>query len=71
MFIAKTSNQDHDSETFITDSGATSYIVNLEENMTNLKDAETQVTIGDSRTITKKNVVIGTAIRDVKENSIA
>ena len=43
------SNQKHDSETFIADSGATSHILNLEENMKNLKDAKTQVTVGDSR----------------------
>ena len=40
LFIAKTSNQGHASETFIPDSGATSHMVNLEENMTNLKDTK-------------------------------
>ena len=29
-----------------------SYMVNLEENMTNLKDAETIVTVGDRKTLT-------------------
>ena len=29
LFIAKTSNQEHDRETFIADSGATSHMVNL------------------------------------------
>ena len=48
----KTSNQNHDSETFIADSGTPSLMVNPEENMTNLKDAKTRVTVGDSRTLT-------------------
>ena len=52
LFIAKTSNQEHDSETFIADYGATSHMLNLEENTTNLKDAQKRVTIGDSRTLT-------------------
>ena len=47
------SNQDHYSETFITDDDATSNILNSEENITNLKDAETLVFIGDSITITE------------------
>ena len=45
-------------------------MVKLRENMTNLMDAKTRVTVGDSRTLTGKNVVIGTAIRDVTENFI-
>ena len=50
--IAETSKQEHIIETFIADSGAMSHMVNLEENMTNFRDAETQVTVGDSRNIT-------------------
>ena len=45
-------------------------MVNSEENMTNLKDAETRFTVGDSRTLTRKNVVIGTADREVMGNYI-
>ena len=41
-----------------------------EENMANLKNAKTRVTVGDSRIINGKNMVIGTAIRDMTENSI-
>ena len=48
--------------------GATIYTVNSEENMKKLKDAETRVTVGDSRILTRKNVAIGTAGRDVIEN---
>ena len=48
--FAKMRNQKYDSDRFIADSGATSHMVNSEENMTNLKDTETRVTIGDSRT---------------------
>ena len=47
-----------------------SHMVNSEDNMTNLNNAETGVTIGDSRTFTGKNVVIGTSIINVTENSI-
>ena len=32
-------------------------MVNLEENMTNLSDAKTQVTVGDSRTLTRTKCV--------------
>ena len=46
-------------------------MVNSEENMTNLKDAETRVTVGDSRALTGENVAIYIAIRDVTEKSIA
>ena len=53
IFIAKISKQEHDSETFILDSGATSHMVNTEENITNLTIAETRVTVGDSRTLTE------------------
>ena len=49
LFIVRKSNQEHDSEIFIMDSGATSHMVYLEENMTNLNDYKTQVTIGYSR----------------------
>ena len=68
--FAKTSNQKHDIKIFITDYGATSHMLNSEDNMTNLNNAETGVTIGDSRTFTGKNVVIGTSIINVTENSI-
>ena len=34
------------------DSGATSHMENLEDNMTNLNDTETRVTIGASRNLT-------------------
>ena len=51
-FIVNTSRQEHDRETFIADSGTTSHKVNLEENMTNLRDSETRFTVGESRTLT-------------------
>ena len=41
IFIKKTSNQENNRETFIADSGATSHMVKLEENMKNLNDSET------------------------------
>ena len=47
------------------DSVATSHIIKSEENMMNLKDAETQVIVGDSRTLTGGGMMIGVAIRDV------
>ena len=47
-----------------------SHMVKLEENMTNLKDAEARVTVGDSKTLTRENVAIGMAIIDVTENYI-
>ena len=53
LFITKTSNQEHDKEIFIMDSGATSHLINSEENMTNHKDSEILSTKGDSRTLTK------------------
>ena len=71
IFIAKMSNPNHDNETYIADSGSMSHMVNLEENMIKLKDAETQFTVEHSRTLTRKNVAISTSIRDVKEKSIA
>ena len=37
---------------FIADYGATSYMVNSEENMINLKDTEIKVTAGYRKTIT-------------------
>ena len=52
----KTSNKDHDNENFIADSGATSHMVNSEEKITNLKNVETQVTVGDSITITREKL---------------
>ena len=39
---------------FIADSGVTSHMVNLEENIKNLNDAGTQSTVGDSITLTSK-----------------
>ena len=45
IFIAKTSNQDHDSKTFIVDYNATSHMVISEEKMKNLKDSEALVTV--------------------------
>ena len=54
-------------KTFIADSGVTSHMVHPEYNMTNLKDSETRVSVGDSRTETGENVDIGTAIRGVTE----
>ena len=68
LFIVKSSNQEHDSKIFIVDSGAISHMVNLEENMTNLYNFETRVTIGDSITLTGTNLEIGIAIRDMVEN---
>ena len=56
---------------FITDYGATSHMVNLEENMKNFKDEKTQVTVEDSKTLTRKNVAIGTAGRNVTKIYIA
>ena len=41
----KKSNQEHDSEIFIADSGDCSHIVNSEEDMKNLKDTKTKVTV--------------------------
>ena len=54
MFIPKPSNQNHARKILIADYGATQYMVNLEENMTNLKDAKTRVTIGYRRKLTGK-----------------
>ena len=44
-FMKKKPNQEHYSETFIAESGATSHMVNPEEKMMNLKDAKTRVTV--------------------------
>ena len=63
------SNKDHDNETFIADSGTTSNMVHLEENMTNLKESERQDTLGDSINLTGPNVAIKTHIRDVVKTS--
>ena len=54
LFIIKKPNQDHEGETFIADSGAISHMVNSEENMANLNNSETQVTVGDSINLTGK-----------------
>ena len=48
----KAPNQEHDRKTFIANYGATSHILNSEENMSNLKDSKTLVTVGYSRKIT-------------------
>ena len=56
----------------IADYSATSYMVKLEENMMNLKNKETRVSVGDSITLTRGgSVSIGMAARDVTEKSIA
>ena len=67
-FIFLTSNQNHDSEKFIADSGAKSQMVNLEENMTKLKDSKTRVTVRYSRNITggERGNWRGCQIRDIK-----
>ena len=48
-----------------------SNMVKSEENMTYFKNAETQVTVVDSRKLTRKNMSIGMATRDVMGNFIA
>ena len=45
-------------------------MLNLEENMTNLKNTWTRVKVGDRRTLTGTKVVTGTAGRNVTENYI-
>ena len=65
LIIGKKSIQKYDVRTFIVDSVAMSHMVTMEENKTNLRDTETQVTIGDSRVLTVKNVVIVMAIRNM------
>ena len=52
LFITKTSNQEHDREIFIADYVDTSHMLNSEYHMTNLKDTETKVTVGDHKNIT-------------------
>ena len=54
LFITKTSNQEHDREIFIADYVDTSHMLNSEYHMTNLKDTETKVTVGDHRNLTEK-----------------
>ena len=41
-------------------------MVNSEENMKTLKDAKKRVTVGDSRTLTRTKMVIGTSGKDVR-----
>ena len=53
MIITEASNQMHERKKFTVYSGVTSHMVKLEENMTNLKDVETQFTIGDRRILTR------------------
>ena len=48
-----TPNQNYDSKISIMESGATTHRVKPEENMTNLKDTETKVTVVDSTTLTR------------------
>ena len=52
IFIEKVNIDKYYSETFIAYYDAKSHIENLEENMTNLQDMKTQVTIDDSGTLT-------------------
>ena len=52
------------------DFSATSHMGNLEVNMTNIKDAEIRVVVRDIRTLTRGNVTIGVALRDVTQNLI-
>ena len=54
LFIAKFSSQKNYGKTFIANSGATSHMVTTQENMTNLRNAGTQVNVGDSGTLTGK-----------------
>ena len=53
LAIRKTSNQEHYSKKSITDSGATSHMLNLEEKMTNLKGFKIRVTTGESKKSTR------------------
>ena len=62
--------ENHDRKISIVDSGATSHLVNLEKNMTNLKNAKTRVNVGGSKTLTGENVKISTDIRDMTRNFI-
>ena len=55
IFIEKVKIDKYYSETFIVYYDAKSDIEKLEENMTNLQDMKTHVTIGDSGTITLTN----------------
>ena len=55
IFIEKVKIDKYYSETFIAYYDANSHIEKLEENMTNLQHAKTQVTIGDSGTLTLTN----------------
>ena len=50
----KCSSQKYDRKTFIMDFGATSHMVNPEEHMENLCDAETHIAIEDSGILTGK-----------------
>ena len=55
IFIEKVKTDKYYSETFVAYYDAKSDIENLEEKMTNLQDMKTQVTIGDSGTLTLTN----------------
>ena len=44
----KNAKPKYDSETFLTDSCSMSHMVNTEENITNVNDTDTLVTVGDS-----------------------
>ena len=61
----KSLNKKYHSKIFIAVYGAMSHMVTMEENKTNLRDTETQVTIGDSIILTVKNVLIVMAIRNM------
>ena len=52
IFIEKVKIDKYYSETFISYYDAKSHIEKLEENMTNIQDMKTQVTIADSGTLT-------------------
>ena len=53
LFIEKVSINKYGSKTFIPDSSATSHMVTIKENMSNPRDVETRVIVGDSGTLTR------------------
>ena len=53
IFIARGKSEKYDNKFFISDVGAMSHI-SKEEKMTNLRDAETKVTVRESGTIYEK-----------------
>ena len=52
LFMAIMADQNYDRKKIIADSSSTSHMLNLEGNMTSLKDSKTWVTVWDSRTLT-------------------